>query len=115
MDAGQLVQRVSELLPGSSPVETLRMALLVAQEHDAPESLATEAALQAACQNMGMKLSAASDQHAAVAVELDNLGATQPCDFSPDHLWTLVRAIKVQSQILNLYLGSRANEPSHLG
>ncbi len=56
-------------------------------------------------QEISLQLNAAGDQHAAVADELDSLAATAPCDFSPTHVFTLVRAIKVQSQVLNMYLG----------
>lgn len=56
-------------------------------------------------QDVSLQLGAAGDQHAAVADELDSLAATSPCDFSPAHVFTLVRAIKIQSQVLNLYLG----------
>ncbi len=90
------------------------MALLVAQQTEQLDELEDVDNLITACSQMSMQLSVASDQHNAVAEELDNLATTEPCDFSSSHLWTLVRAIKVQSQILNLYLGPR-DTPSHLG
>lgn len=81
------------------------MGLLVSlQLSDLGEPVSDEE-LDRTCQAISLQLSASGDQHAAVTDELDSLAATAPCDFSPDHLWTLVRAIKVQSQLLNLYLG----------
>jgi hypothetical protein len=90
------------------------MALLLSlhcsdEEGDSPASPAvafeSDEELLLRSQDISMQLNAAGDQHAAVADELDSLAATAPCDFSPSHVFTLVRAIKVQSQVLSLYLG----------
>jgi hypothetical protein len=56
-----------------------------------------------AWKNASFRLEAAADQHSAVADELDQMCADGPIQFSPDQLWTLLRAVKVQSQILELY------------
>ena len=40
--------------------------------------------------------------------ELEELAASDPEKFSPNQIWILVRAIKVQSQVLQLYLGEPA-------
>lgn len=104
MDASKLTSRLAQLRPELEPAEHLRIALLLALQLDL-EELSDDADLERHCQEIGMQLSATSDQHAAVSEELDTLALTAPCEFSPDHLWTLVRAIKVQNQILNLYLG----------
>ena len=37
--------------------------------------------------------------------ELEQLAHSDPKDFSQDQIWVLIRAIKVQSQILQLYVG----------
>lgn len=111
MDASQLTTRLAQLRPELEPAEHLRIALLLALQHQNLGELEDDVALERHCQEIGMQLSATSDQHAAVAEELDALALTTPCEFSPDHLWTLVRAIKVQNQILSLYLGP--TEPTH--
>lgn len=106
-----LIERLAQLYPHYGQSELLRMGLLLSL-HQTDES-AGESALERAnddelsllSQKVSLQLSAAGDQHAAVADELDSLAATSPCDFSPAHVFTLVRAIKVQSQVLNLYLG----------
>ncbi len=54
---------------------------------------------------MGLKVQAATDQHAAVTEELEALAASDPEKFSEDQIWVLIRAIKVQSQILQMYVG----------
>jgi hypothetical protein len=69
------------------------------------EELNAPGRLEKMIREVQLHLQATTDQHAAVAEELDQLASTQPTEFSPDHLWTLLRAIKVQSQILQLYLG----------
>jgi len=102
--AEELVSQIARLKPELGPVEHLRLALLAAQQAESLDELADGNALREVCDAVSLKLDAASDQHRAVAFELDSLATTAPCDFSTDHLWTLVRAIKVQSQVLNLYL-----------
>lgn len=54
---------------------------------------------------MGMRLQATTDQHAAMTEELEELSRADPSEFSMDQIWILIRAIKVQSQILQLYVG----------
>ena len=100
----QLVRRLAKIYPNFGPAELMRIGLLVAL-HRPDLGGCDDSDLQAYCQELLLQMNAASDQHAAVADELDSLAATTPCDFSPSHIWTLVRAIKVQSQVLNLYLG----------
>lgn len=81
------------------------MALLLTLHQTVNPSLLSDSQLLSQCAEVSLQLNAAGDQHAAVADELDSLAATEPCDFSPAHVFTLVRAIKVQSQVLNFYLG----------
>jgi hypothetical protein len=37
--------------------------------------------------------------------ELERLAKSDPRKFTPDQIWILIRAIKVQGQILQLYIG----------
>jgi hypothetical protein len=37
--------------------------------------------------------------------ELESLARSDPRRFAPEQIWVLIRAIKVQSQILQLYVG----------
>ncbi len=115
MDAAELTRNITSLKPDLAQVEVLRLALLVAQRVDSLDDLSEDSELMRLCDDACLKLGAATDQHEAVAGELDSLAATDSCDFSTDHLWTLVRAIKVQSQVLNLYLGASTERPTHLG
>jgi hypothetical protein len=37
--------------------------------------------------------------------DLEELAASDPQSFSQDQIWVLIRAIKVQSQVLQMYVG----------
>ena len=37
--------------------------------------------------------------------ELEDLARSDPREFTPDQIWILIRAIKVQSQVLQFYVG----------
>lgn len=105
MNASQLVNRIAELRSDLDPSEQLRFALIIAMQPGGLEQYISRESLEQACHDVACQISATSDQHAAVAAELESLAETEPSDFSPNHLWMLVKAIKVQSQILDLYLG----------
>ena len=55
-----------------------------------------------------LRMQATADQHAAMTEELENLAKSDPQKFTPDQIWVLIRAIKVQSQILQMYIGDEA-------
>jgi hypothetical protein len=69
------------------------------------QELENQQRLSQAWQEMGIRLQAATDQHAAMTEELENLATSNPSSFNMDQIWILIRAIKVQSQILQLYVG----------
>lgn len=105
MDALQLVSSIAQAKPEYSVTNQLRYALLLAVQNEKLSDLSDSGELTRQCDQVSMQLNATTDQHAAVSDELESLAATTPCEFTPDHVWSLVRAIKVQSQILNMYLG----------
>ena len=103
MSAQQLVNAICELRPDYTPAQHLRLALLLSLQHDT-DALAQDAELlERHIMEITIQLSASTDQHAAIAGDLDSLAATSTCEFNAQHVWTLVRALKVQSQILQLY------------
>ncbi len=126
-DTIRLIQQLAELYPAYGQAELLRMALLLtlhplgsseatqwchageqwSSDSQAASSPARTEELLWHSQAISLRLSAAGDQHAALAEELDSLAATAPCDFSPEHLFALARAIRVQSRMLDLYLGAQ--------
>ena len=70
-----------------------------------PKMSADAEVLDAAWRQTALRLQAATDQHAAMTQELEALAASDPKEFSQEQIWVLIRAIKVQSQILEMYLG----------
>jgi hypothetical protein len=68
-------------------------------------TLQDEDALTSAWRDASLRLQAASDQHAAVTSELEALAKSDPTKFDREQIWVLIRAIKVQSQILQMYIG----------
>lgn len=108
MDTMRLLQQVHKALPDASPAESLRMAMLLCQAVEDIDELADATTFERLLQNCTLQLAIHEDQHAAIAGDLDSLASTEPCQFNVQHLWTLIRAIKVQSQLLAFYLGPQA-------
>ncbi len=103
MTCHDLAKRLAELQPDLSPVDIARLSLMILGQCDDADLLSDDSALMSAWKNASFRLEAASDQHAAVAEELDSMCSNGPVQFTPDQLWILLRAVKVQSQILELY------------
>lgn len=108
MQCHELAERIQQLEPQAMPRDIARLCLLLANTVENIGDLDDQTRLTRAWQEMGMRLQAASDQHAAMTAELEALAAARPADFTMDQVWVLIRAIKVQSQILQLYLGRPA-------
>ncbi len=105
MTCQQLATRIQHLQPEASPQDVARLCLLLTNSYKDLKPLAEDRALQSAWQQTGLKLQFATDQHAAMTAELEELANSDPKSFSQEQIWVLIRAIKVQSQILQLYVG----------
>lgn len=110
MNCSALATRIAELQPDASPRDVARLCLLLVNSVDEVEMLENEDFLTETWQEIGLRLQAATDQHAAMTDELELLARSDPQKFSPDQIWVLIRAIKVQSQILRLYVGDPSFE-----
>lgn len=112
MELNRLLQQVMVRMPAASAADTFRMAMLLSHTlgHSDGETSGEvfELAIDQRMQDISLQLSVHEDQHAAIADDLDSLASTEPCQFNVQHLWTLVRAIKVQSQLLGFYLGPQS-------
>ena len=108
MTCQQLASRIEEIQPGASPCDVARLCLLLSNSVEDLDQLVSEDTLSAAWKETGLRLQAATDQHAAMTLELEELSQSDPKKFSADQIWILIRAIKVQSQILQMYLGEAA-------
>jgi hypothetical protein len=101
----ELATRIEQLQPEALPCDVARLCLLLTNYVNNLEELASDQVLSQAWQEVGMRLQAATDQHAAMTEELENLARTNPSRLTPEQTWILIRAIKVQSQVLQLYVG----------
>lgn len=105
MNCQELASKIERLQPGADARDVARLCLLLTNYTDDINVLSDDRMLTSAWREMGLKLQAATDQHAAMTDELESLARTDPQRFSPEQIWVLIRAIKVQSQILQLYVG----------
>lgn len=106
MYCDELASRIQRLQPQANPRDVARLCLLLANYVDDTEELVDDQRLVEVWQEMGIRLQAATDQHAAMTEELENLAQNRPQEFSMEQIWTLIRAIRVQSQVLQLYVGN---------
>jgi hypothetical protein len=105
METTRLIEQILDRMPLASQAEVFRMAMLVCQATPDLSDLEDTDVFDGRVRDISMQLSGHEDQHSAIAFELDSLACTEPCQFNVQHLWTLIRAIKVQSQLLSFYLG----------
>jgi hypothetical protein len=106
MTCQDLAQRIQELEPQAPAHDVARMCLLLASNNaDLATLCRDDARLRSAWREACLKLQFATDQHAAMTQELDELASSDPEKYSCDQVWVLIRAIKVQSQVLQLYVG----------
>jgi hypothetical protein len=110
MDCKELAGRIERLHPEASPRDVARLCLLLTNRVDDLGELDDDRRLSQAWYEMGVRLQAVTDQHAAVAADIEELSRQEPARLSLDQIWILIRAIKVQSQILQLYVGQPAVE-----
>ncbi len=108
MKCTELAQRIESIRPGASIRDVARLCLLLSNSSHSLEELNRDEVLEDLWQEMDLRMQAATDQHAAMTEELECLARSDPQKFSPDQIWILIRAIKVQSQILQLYVGEPA-------
>lgn len=105
MRCDELARRIQQLRPEADTRDVARLCLLLANSADNVSQLRDEQVLSEAWHDLSLRLQAATDQHAAMTEELDGLARSDPQAFTPDQIWILIRAIKVQSQVLELYVG----------
>ena len=106
MNCHELAASIHRLQPDAEPRDVARLCLLLSNYVEDVDKLVDERQLTSAWQEMGWRLQAATDQHAAMTEELQELAQSDPQAFTQDQIWILIRAIKVQSQVLQLYIGS---------
>jgi len=108
MNCANLAKSIENLQPEADARDIARLCLLLSNSVDDVAELSDARVLEDVWKKVGLRLQAATDQHAAMTEELDSLARSDPEKFSQDQIWVLIRAIKVQSQILQLYIGQPA-------
>ncbi len=115
MTCQELAAKIEMLQPDAMPRDVARLCLLLSNYANNLDDLEDDALLTEAWRQMGIRLQAATDQHSAMTEDLEQLATTDPCAFTADQIWVLIRAIKVQSQVLQLYVGGRVSESASPG
>jgi hypothetical protein len=110
MTCHELAARIEQLQPDAMPRDVARLCLLLTNFVEDIRDLDSDERLSQAWQEMGIRLQAATDQHAAMTEDLEDLARNDPNSFNLEQIWVLIRAIKVQSQVLQLYVGRPALE-----
>ena len=108
MNCTDLAKRIEEIRPEADARDVARLCLLLSNSASNIDRLEEKSKLASAWKEMDLRLQAATDQHAAMTEELECLARSDPQKFNPEQIWILIRAIKVQSQILQLYVGDPA-------
>ena len=108
MNCTELADRIQKLQPDAETRDVARLCLLLTNGTYDVQDLTNDRQLAQAWKEMSLRLQAATDQHAAMTDELECLARSDPRKFTSDQIWILIRAIKVQSQILQLYIGEPA-------
>ncbi len=106
MRLAQLIEQLHQHLPTLSERQIACLAMLYCDRDPNLVSLQGASEFSRTVDEIQLRMQSIDDQHAAVASELDELASSQPCEFEPKHVWTLIRAIKVQSQFVEMLTGS---------
>ncbi len=105
MRCKDLAKSIERIQPEATLDDVARLCLLLSNSVENIDDLSDEHVLTNAWQEMGLRMQAATDQHTAMTEELSDLASSDPADFHQDQIWILIRAIKVQSQMLQMYVG----------
>ena len=108
MRCQELARRIESFQPQADTRDVARLCLLLSNWTENVDQLEDHETLAKAWKEVNLKVQATADQHAAMTEELENLAKSDPKRFSSEQIWILIRAIKVQSQILQLYIGDAA-------
>ena len=108
MKCQELARRIENLQPGADTRDVARLCLLLANRTQDLDDLTDRDELVQAWREVNLRWQATADQHAAMTEELEGLASSDPKKFTSDQIWILIRAIQVQHQILQLYIGDEA-------
>lgn len=110
MTCFELAQRIESMQGDLSPIDVARLCLLILNQDPDAALLMDDESLEKLRKQTVFRMESAADQHAAITRELEAFAESDPVTFDPEQLWMLLRAVKIQGQVLELYL----NEPARL-
>lgn len=105
MNCTELAAKIERFHPDANALEVARMCALICSTISDWDVLRDDQRFLETWDETNLKLQAATDQHAAVTQELTEIADGDPCNFSAEQIWVLIRSIKVQNQLLKLYVG----------
>jgi hypothetical protein len=104
MTCSALAQQIERMSPNAAARDVARACLLIANSQERLGPLRDQRTLRKAWRCARLKEKIALDQLIAVSDELNELFASDAASFGADGIRTLFRAIKVQHQILRMYV-----------
>ena len=105
MKCSAVAKKIESLDKRATPIDVARICTLLSSVISDESQLADDDFFFDVWKDVNLRLAAASDQHAAVTQELERFADSDPTKFTQDQIWVLVRAIKIQSQLLRMYVG----------
>lgn len=105
MRCAELADTIERIQPAASAQDVARLCLLLTNSVARLDELSDDARLTSAWREMGLRMQAATDQHTAMTEELGSLSGDEPDRLTTEQVLVLIRAIKVQSQLLQMYVG----------
>ncbi len=110
MNCTEIARKIELHNPNADALEVARMCTLICSSVPDRSILEDDAKFLKVWEEVNLRLQAATDQHSAVTEELESLTNSDPQEFSHEQIWVLVRSIKVQNQLLRLYVGDPSLE-----
>lgn len=102
MNCSELTQVIERRMPDASPREVARILTVMLSAETASDQEPAAVIGEKCWERANLTLRSAMEQHEAITRELEDLANSDPKQFTPDQVWTLIRAIKVQNQLLRL-------------
>jgi hypothetical protein len=105
MTCRELASKIEQLQPDALPRDVARLCLLLTNAVDSLDEFHDDERLREVWSRIGLRLQSVTDQHAAMTEELEAMANENPSVLDGDNVLRLFRAIKVQSRVLDLYVG----------
>ena len=108
MRVSMLAEQLERRRPEAASTEIARLCLLLLNATQEPSRLEDESYLLELWRQLDGRVESAVDQQTAMLDELEQFTRNLSENSFEKATWTLVRALHVQSQLLQLYLGTSA-------